>query len=76
MKRLSKKRKERIARILGIISAVLALLTFFVREVVKDDLKDVHDSISSAETEYRSKESQSLTSAQILLAQQQIEALT
>jgi hypothetical protein len=49
----SKKQKARLARSFTIISATALLLIFIVRDVFRENLKDVHDSVAQAETLYR-----------------------
>jgi hypothetical protein len=51
------------------------MLTFLIKEVVMDRIKDIHDSLVAADSEYHGEEQQSLISLQIFQYQQQIEAL-
>jgi hypothetical protein len=68
-------RKQRIARIIAVVSAILLFLTFVIKEVLKDSLKDLHDSVAQAESQFRIESGQSDFSVQMLLRQQQDEIL-
>jgi hypothetical protein len=57
---------------LGIASAVLVLLTFTVREMLKEWAKDAADSAEAAENIYRTELGQSTISTQILQVQQEL----
>lgn len=48
---------------------------FIVREILKDNLKDLHDSLAKAGSEFRNESGQSLISLQILASQEQAELL-
>ncbi len=54
---------------------MILILTFIVKEIIKENLKDLHDSLAQAETRFRTENGQSTISAQILITQQQIENL-
>jgi len=69
------KQKGKIAKRLAIATAVIALLIFVVKEILKENLKELHDSLASAETQFRNESGQTTISMQILLAQQQIQNL-
>ena len=73
MPRRSKQKKAKVAKAFAIASAVIFLLTFIVREILKDNLKDLHDSLAKAESEFRNESGQSLISLQILTSQEQAE---
>ena len=46
-------KKKRLARVFAVITAVSLLSLFIVRDVVRENLKDVHDSLAQAEALYR-----------------------
>jgi hypothetical protein len=73
MMRRTKKQKAKIARAFAIASAVILLFTFAVKEILKEHLKELHDSLASAESQFRIESGQLTISAQMLLAQQQAE---
>jgi hypothetical protein len=75
MARKTKKQKAKIAKLLAIISAILLFLTFVIKEVLKDSLKDLHDSVSQAESQFRIESGQSNFSFQTLIAQENSEIL-
>jgi hypothetical protein len=70
-----RKQKAKIAKGLAIASALILLVTFIVKEILKDNIKELHDSLASAETQFRNESGQSTISMQILITQQQIENL-
>jgi hypothetical protein len=51
------------------------LLTFVIKEVLRDSLKDLHDSVAQAEAQFRTESGQSGFSVQALLDQQQRQIL-
>jgi len=65
--------RQKVSKRLAVASALLLLLIFVVKEILKDNLKELHDSIASAESQFRTEEGQSTISAQILVAQEQTE---
>ncbi len=69
----TRKQKAKLTKPLAVASALLLLLIFFVKEILRDNLKDLHDSIASAESQFRTEEGQSMISLQILVAQEQAE---
>lgn len=71
--RLTKKRKPRLAKFLAIASAVILLLMFIIKEILKDQLKEVHDSVTVAESQFRLESGQSVIQLQLLTAQQELE---
>jgi len=75
MARRTRKQKAKIVKGLAVASALILLLIFVVKEILKENLKEVHDSLASAETQFRNENSQSAISLQILTTQQQIENL-
>jgi hypothetical protein len=75
MPRQTKKQRAKIAKRFAIGSAVILILTFIVKEIIKENLKDLHDSLAQAETRFRTENGESTISAQILITQQQIENL-
>jgi hypothetical protein len=70
-----RRKKAKVAKGLAITSAVLLLLTFVVKEILKEQLKDFRDSIVSAQNQFRNQLDQSTVSTQILTEQQQLEAI-
>jgi len=75
MVRRTKKQKAKIAKVIAIVSAVLLVLIFLLKEILRDNLKDLHDSVAQAEAQFRSESGQAEFSVQLLLAQQQSEIL-
>ena len=71
----TRKQKAKIARGLAIATAIILLLIFVVKEILKDNLQELHDSLVSAETQFRNESGQSAISMQILTVQQQIQNL-
>jgi hypothetical protein len=65
------KQKGKVAKRLAIATAVIALLIFVVKEILKENLKELHDSLASAESQFRNENGQTAISMQILLAEQQ-----
>jgi hypothetical protein len=55
----TKKQKATLARVLTIASAVALFLIFIVRDIVRENLKDLHDSLARAEAQFRSYAGQS-----------------
>ncbi|HMD10088.1 MAG TPA: hypothetical protein VKH63_21320 [Candidatus Acidoferrum sp.] len=72
---MTKKQKAKIAKICGIIAIVIAALTFILKEIVKENLKDLHDSLTKAEFQFRTESGQTVISLQILVGQEQAELL-
>src|SRR5258708_39568843 len=71
----TKKQKAKIAKGLAVATVLILALTFVVREIVRENLQELHDSLARAESQFRIEGGQSAISAQILLAQQQLETL-
>ena len=71
---MDKRRKAKVAKGLAITSAILLALTFVIKEIFKEQLKDLRDSIASAQSQFQNQSDQSSLHIQILTAQQQIEA--
>jgi hypothetical protein len=71
----STKGKMRTSRKLAIIMACLLGLSYFFKEVAKDKLKDLQDSLQSADALFRTESGQSVISLQMITNQQQIELL-
>lgn len=71
--RRTKRQKAKIAKVVAIASAVILLLTFLFKEVVKENLKELHEALVRAESQFRTENGQSVISLQILDAQEQIE---
>jgi len=71
----TRKQKAKIARGLAIATAIILLLIFVVKEILKDNLQELHDSLVSAETQFRNESGQSAISMQILTVQMQIQNL-
>jgi uncharacterized protein YlxP (DUF503 family) len=69
----TRKHKQRVTKGLAIASSVILLLIFGIKEVLKDNLKDLRDSIGSAESLFRVEEGQSTLSLQIFVAREQAE---
>jgi hypothetical protein len=70
---MDKRNKAKVATRLAIASAVLLALTFVIKEIFKEQLRDIRDSLTTARTEFQSQSDQSSLHIQILAAQQQIE---
>jgi hypothetical protein len=66
-------RKAKTAKILSVASLLIMLLTYLAKEILRDNLKEFHDSLVSAEAQYRTESDQSAISQQIMNLQQQIE---
>lgn len=60
---------------LAVISALILVLTYFMKDIVKERAKDATSSADSAENLYRTEGGQSRLSLQIMQMQQQISAL-
>lgn len=73
MPRRTKKQKAKIAKRLAIASILILALTFVVREVLKEKLKEIHDSAANAEAQFRTESGQTVISLQILVGQEQAE---
>jgi hypothetical protein len=71
----TRKKKSKVAKRLAITSAMILLLTYAVKEVLKENLKELQGSLASAEAQYRTELDQSTISLQILAVQEQIENL-
>ena len=56
----NKRQRARLARALTIVTAIGLLLVFLLRDVVRENLKDVHDSLAQAEAQYRAHIPQSV----------------
>ncbi len=57
----------------AIASGVILILTFIVKEILKENLKGLHDSVAQAESQFRTESGQLTVAGQILLVQQQAE---
>jgi len=57
------------------MSAALLLLTYVVKEVLRENLKELQSSLASAEAQFRTELDQSTISLQIFRVQQQMESL-
>lgn len=73
MIRHTKKQKAKIATRLTIAGLIIVALVFGVREVLREKLKDIHDSAAKAEAQYRVESGQNLISLQILIQEEQAE---
>src|ERR1700719_2572682 len=71
---MDKRRKAKVAKSLAIASAILLALTFVIKEIFKEQLRDLHDSLANAQTQFERQSDQSSLHIQILTAQQQLEA--
>lgn len=60
---------------LAIIGAVILVLTYFVKDMLKEKAKDVSASVESGEALYRTESGQSTLSIQMLQIQQQFTAM-
>src|ERR1035438_10447013 len=65
--------KAKTAKILTVASLVIMLLTYIVKEMLKDKLQEFHDSLVTAEAQYRTELDESTVSMQIINLQQEIE---
>jgi hypothetical protein len=70
---LTKRRKARIAKFVAVASAALVLLTLVIKEIIKDELKELHDSLANAESQFRLENGQSTIQFQLLAAQEELE---
>jgi hypothetical protein len=75
MARRTKKEKAKIAKRLAIASVLLIISSYIVKEVLKENLKELHDSLASAESQFRAELDQSAISLQLINVQQQIESI-
>jgi len=75
MKRWSHQKKAKLAKGLAIASAAICILTYILNDMLKENLKALRDSLVSAEMQFDTAIDQSTISKQILVTQQQIEAL-
>jgi hypothetical protein len=73
--RRTKKQRATIAKRIAVIGAIGLILTFTVKEIVKENLKDLHDSLAQAENRFRTENGQSMLSIQNLNIQEQLENL-
>jgi uncharacterized phage infection (PIP) family protein YhgE len=73
MARRTKEEKAKIAKRVAVASVLLIISSYVVREILKENLKELHDSLASAESQFRSELDQSTISLQIMNVQQQIE---
>jgi hypothetical protein len=71
---MARRKKARTARRLAIAVAVILFGTFVVKEILKEELRDIRDSIVSAQNKFQNQFDQSTLSLHILIAQQQLEA--
>jgi hypothetical protein len=67
--------RKKVSRRLTIAFAVIALLTFVFKELLENNLKEMHDSVAKAEEQHETETGQTNISAQILNTQQEIELL-
>lgn len=72
----ARKQNARKARRLAVAVAVIALVTVVVKEIVADSVKNLRESIATAETQFSNSSDQSNISLEIFNLQQQAEALT
>ena len=75
MARRTKKEKAKLAKRLAVASVLLIISSYIVKEILKENLKELHDSLASAESQFRAELDQSIISLQVLAVQQQIESL-
>jgi len=61
--------------VLPIAAVLIAGLTYGVKEILRANLQELHDSLARAESQFRIEGGQSAISVQILRAQQQVETL-
>jgi hypothetical protein len=71
----TKKQKAKITKRLTIAAVLIAGLTYGVKEILRANLQELHDSLARAESQFRIEGGQSAISVQILRAQQQVETL-
>jgi hypothetical protein len=57
---MKKEKKAKAAKALAITSAVILILTFIIKEILKDNLKDFHDSVVQAESQFGTESGHSL----------------
>jgi len=69
--KLAKKRAGKKTRRLGFAVAVIAVLTVVVREIAVDYLKNLRDSINSAESQFEAQSDQNALQMQISILRQQ-----
>ncbi len=69
----TKKQKTKIAKRFAIASVIIIALTFVVREMLKEKLKDIHDSAAKAEAQFRTESGQTVISLELLVSQEQAE---
>jgi hypothetical protein len=58
---------------LAVASGLLVLLTFVIKEIIKEELKELHDSLANAESQFRLENGQSTIQFQLLAAQEELE---
>jgi hypothetical protein len=54
---------------------LLIISSYIVKEILKENLKELHDSLASADAQFRTELDQSNISIQLITVQQQIENL-
>lgn len=64
-------KKKRLARAFTVITAVLLLLLFIVRDIVRENLKDLHDSLARAEMQFQNHVEQAEIFRELLQGQQE-----
>jgi|HubBroStandDraft_6_1064221.scaffolds.fasta_scaffold01770_7 hypothetical protein len=69
----ARRKKARTAKRLAVTTVLILLATFVVKEILKEQLKDLRDSIVSAQNQFSSQLDQSAISVQILTTRQQLE---
>jgi hypothetical protein len=71
----TKNQKAKIAKRLAVAAVVVVILTYVLKEIVKENLNELHNSLASADAQYRTELGQSTISLQVFTTQQQIEGL-
>lgn len=71
----NRKQKAKISKRLAITAAIIGLLTYISKEVVNDRLKELRNSIASAEAQFRIDKGQSTLALEIIEEQEEIEKL-
>jgi hypothetical protein len=59
LSRTTRGQKAKVAKGLAFASALTLLLTFVFREILKDNLKELHDSHAFAQAQFRNENDQS-----------------
>jgi len=71
----TKRQKVKISKRLAIATIAIAALTYVFREIVREDIKELHDSLASAEAQFRNQGAQSAVSTEFLQIREEIENL-